>query len=357
MSGKYIVDTESTESAKNTVDSADDSITDKKGKNKSLVVFFVLLLACAITGLDIIQVVLVSRRIKISTEKSFKESCEQVTAGYSHSLANKVGEYAGRLDRYMTEDIVTSGDETQIVQWLRFHAGIRDKDFNAVFFCGADGISCDDSGMTTDIAGRDVFTAIMQQNRDTYVSNPDMFNGEAVTTIVRAVKHDGITIGFFGCVIPLKTIQDIVGSIKLGNGGYAILLSDDGTIMSYPETAVVMKKNLLRDSESRADIEALAAKMTAGESGIMWTSDYAAAENKNLVAYDPVRGTPWSLAFSVPETQVYASRNELVRWMVITVCVIGVILISYCNFFIRAEGLIPRPLGRMKGIKSRLRYL
>jgi hypothetical protein len=25
--------------------------------------------------------------------------------------------------------------------------------------------------------------------------------------------------------------------------------------------------------------------------------------------------------------------------------------------FIRAEGLIPRPLGRMKGIKSRLRYL
>jgi hypothetical protein len=24
---------------------------------------------------------------------------------------------------------------------------------------------------------------------------------------------------------------------------------------------------------------------------------------------------------------------------------------------IRAEGLIPRPLGRMKGIKSRLRYL
>jgi hypothetical protein len=27
------------------------------------------------------------------------------------------------------------------------------------------------------------------------------------------------------------------------------------------------------------------------------------------------------------------------------------------RYFIRAEGLIPRPLGRMKGIKSRLRYL
>jgi hypothetical protein len=27
------------------------------------------------------------------------------------------------------------------------------------------------------------------------------------------------------------------------------------------------------------------------------------------------------------------------------------------NEFIRADGLIPRPLGRMKGIKSRLRYL
>jgi len=36
---------------------------------------------------------------------------------------------------------------------------------------------------------------------------------------------------------------------------------------------------------------------------------------------------------------------------------LGVYLLLGLELLIRAEGLIPRPLGRMKGIKSRQRYL
>ncbi len=58
--------------------------------------------------------------------------------------------------------------------------------------------------------------------------------GEAVTSVMRVVKRDGKVIGCVGMDISLKKLTDLVESIKIGEGGYMVLIQDDGVIMADP---------------------------------------------------------------------------------------------------------------------------
>jgi hypothetical protein len=58
-----------------------------KSKQSRLVRFFVLTLGLVICGLNVVQVLIVSRKTKNSVEQNYIEDCEQITAAYSLSIA------------------------------------------------------------------------------------------------------------------------------------------------------------------------------------------------------------------------------------------------------------------------------
>ena len=58
--------------------------------------------------------------------------------------------------------------------------------------------------------------------------------GEAVTSVMRAVRRDGRIIGCMGMDISLKKLTDLVQSIHIGSTGYMALLQDDGVILADP---------------------------------------------------------------------------------------------------------------------------
>jgi len=58
--------------------------------------------------------------------------------------------------------------------------------------------------------------------------------GEAVTSAARTVLRGGQVIGVMGIDISLKNLTELIKSVKLGDGGYLVLVQDDGVIMAEP---------------------------------------------------------------------------------------------------------------------------
>ncbi|HAH61566.1 MAG TPA: methyl-accepting chemotaxis protein [Treponema sp.] len=294
-----------------------------------LVIFFVTTLGLIFLGLNTVQTLLVSRKTKNSIELSYIEDCRQITAAYSLALTNKLNEYTSELNQYVTADVVRTGDETQIVQWLRSHANIRSKDFDYVFFCGPDGTVYTDTNETATVTDRSYFKAIINEGKDEYIDNPviSKTTGNPIIHVSKAVKAGGKTIGFFSGVVPLTTIQNTISGIKLGESGYAWILADDGTVVAHQDGSLVMQKNFLNGlGAEHGDLTEAAKEMAGGKSGTAWANDLQG--NKVCVVYAPVAETSWSFAFAVSQAQVYRTADELTGTMIMTAVVILAVLLA-----------------------------
>jgi methyl-accepting chemotaxis protein len=310
----------------------------KKTKKGHLVSFFVMTLGFVVFGLNILQVLLVSEKTKGSIEQSYIEDCQQITTAYSLALTNRLGEYMNELNQYVTADVIRTGDETQIIQWLHSHANIRSRDFDYVFFCGPDGTAYTDSNTTATVTDRDYFKAIIKEGKSEYIANPviSKTTGKPIIHIVKAVTLDGKTIGFFAGVVPLTTIQKTTGNIKLGETGYAWILANDGTIVAHQNSSLAMNKNFLNDLEAENnDLIKLAKEMVKGKSGTAWVNDLQG--NRVCVVYVPVEGTLWSFAFAVAQNQVHRTAGELTRTMIMTAAVILAVLLLISGITIYRE--------------------
>ncbi|MCI1209813.1 MAG: methyl-accepting chemotaxis protein, partial [Treponema sp.] len=307
----------------------------KRQRKKKLVTFFILTLAGVFLVLNILQLFYVSGRTKTAVEKSYIDDCTQITAGYSLALSHYIVEYENLLDRYANADIVQTGDETQIVNWLRSHASTRSPEFTYIFFCGPDGIAYVDTGESAVVTDRPYFKAIIKEGKETYVNDPVLSKttGKPLIHIVHAAKVNGKTIGFFAGVVPVDDIQKAVSDIKLGDDGYGMLLAGDGTVIAHQDAELVMNKNLLTESGStHTDITAMAKKMIAGETGTVWVDNFRG--RRECIVYAPVEGTSWSFAFAVSDDQVHKTAKQLSGMMVTTALLILAVILALTGIII-----------------------
>jgi Methyl-accepting chemotaxis protein len=301
------------------------SVSEKKGH---LVSFFLVTLGLIILLLNVVQVLAVSEKAKVSIEKSYIQDCRQITAAYSLALTNRLGQYEHELDQYLNAEVVKTGDSAQIISWLRSHPDIRSKDFDYVFFGMPDGTVYTDTNVTAQVTDRDYYKAIILDKADSFISNPvvSKTTGMQIIHVAKAVIVNGKRIGYFAGVVPLTTIQNTTRSITLGDSGYAWILANDGTVVAHQDSSLIMQKNFLKDlDEKNADLTALAKEMAAGKDGSAWVKDL---QGKSVcVVYVPVKNTQWNFAFAVSRKQVYQTADELRTTMILTAGVILVVLL------------------------------
>jgi methyl-accepting chemotaxis protein len=310
----------------------------ENSKRGHLVTFFVITLGFIILALNCIQVLLVSQKTKTSFEESYIQDCRQITEAYSLALTNRLGGYMNELNQYVTADVSESGNEAQIIQWLRSHADTRSKDFDYVFFCGPEGIAYTDTNTSAPVTDRNYFKAIMQNGKTEYIDNPviSKTTGKPIIHIAKAVISEGKTIGFFAGVVPLTTIQHTTENIKLGESGYAWILANDGTVVAHKDTNIAMQKNFLTGlGTEHSDLAAIAKEMAAGKADTAWVKDLQG--NRVCVVYAPVAGTTWSFAFAVSQNQVHRSAGELTRTMIFTAAAILAVLLVISGIIIYRE--------------------
>lgn len=303
----------------------------KNGKKRgsSLIVSLMVSIGLCIVFMNLLQVVVISRDLKVDSVEDEIEDLTRVADAYVKVIENKIDQYNEALDYYTNADIIKTGDIDAIGEWLVEHEWVRDNDFDYIMIAGPDGYTYNDIGTRTDISTRDYFQAIMKEGKDEYIDDPvvSKTTGESVVHITKALKANGKTIGMVAGVVNLKKINEVVNSIKIGESGYAWLLASDGLCMAHPQSDFIMQKNFINGlSAGFEDMQELAQSIVSGSSGYGWVNGYPTG--KDLIVYHGFTLTKWGFAITVPDHQVYALVTKMQKQMIAFAVFVIVLLVA-----------------------------
>lgn len=182
-----------------------------------------------------------------------------------------------------------------------------------------------------DLKGTEFFSSAFSGN--TFVSVPIELEGykELVTVSSAPLWNDGVrgttVIGVIYFVSPYTYLSDIVGGIKVSEGGTAYMLDPTGVTIAHtnPEGAL-NRENTADDAKSNKALSTLAAiegRMTRGESGF---ESYTYGGVNKFLAYSPVENTNgWSVAVCAP-TNDFLSQTFVGIVTVIIMLIVFVII-------------------------------
>lgn len=208
---------------------------------------------------------------------------------------------------------------------------VADHDFERGFLVGSDGVDLI-SGMN--LAGSGVFQEAMKGN--TFISTPAY--SEITQSVSYAVSaplwENGIpgtkAVGAVVYIPNGESLNDIMRSIKVGEGGTAFMLDANGMTIADIDSSLVGVENsiALGDTNPRLrKYSEICKRMVAGEAG---TGTYSYNGKTKVVAYSPVPGiNGWSIG-------VAAVRNEFLGMFYLSVAVTTLFVIAFTVYGVRS---------------------
>ncbi len=241
---------------------------------------------------------------------------------------------------YETGSIARLADSTKTAQEKEeiLKQRIKDHNFQGGYLLDSKGI---DVISGNDYSNQDYFRVAMKG--DTYVSTPTYDEDtKAVTYAVSAPLWENGIPGTtpVGAVVYIPNgefLNEIMRSIKVGDGGTAFMLDENGiTIADIDSKNVGIEDSVhLGEKNSKLkDYSEICKKMVAGENG---TGTYSYAGKTKVVAYSPVKDmNGWSIG-------VAAVRNEFLGMFYLSIVITIIFVIAFTAFGIR-NGIL---LGKM----------
>lgn len=148
---------------------------------------------------------------------------------------------------------------------------------------------------------------------------------------------------YIGCItvdISLDTIAQIIGNIKVGEKGTAMLLAGDGTyIYTQDMSKVASAMNIADDPEN---ISQIASTVLGSESG---QATFKSPEGKMNVYFNTMPEVGWKLLLVMPNSEIMSSVQQMINIITI-ISIIAIVLTSLLIFFI-AKG-IAKPIVKVK---------
>lgn len=167
----------------------------------------------------------------------------------------------------------------------------------------------------------------------------------AMTTYSYPFLKDGDIWGVATVDIALTRLTDIIRGIKVGETGFAFLLSRDGRFLSMQDEKLELKKTIFEAAKEfgSGELEMLGKRMTAGERGFISMIE-PIGKRRAWFVYGPIPTTGWSLAIVYPEDEIMSGLTGL-HHRVIAITAIGMAVIFLTILFISFR--ISRPIGRL----------
>ncbi|MGP1432163.1 MAG: methyl-accepting chemotaxis protein [Treponema sp.] len=301
-----------------------------RDKKRKIAVIVGLTVGGLIIGMNILQTLYISDRIKRSVTDEYVTTSVQIANAYSLAIANKMDEYMESMRCYTDADVIASANDALIVAWMREHVSTRRAFFSSVMYVDKNGQAYKDTGGETSVADTDFFAAIMQHQKNEYIDNPvaDSDTGKTVFHVARAAKVNGKIQGIFVALVSIETLQYMINYIRLGETGYAWIISNDGRILAHYDQSYILKTNILH--LPKESIVQLARAAADGGMGSGWIDSLDGSASKDFVAYTPIANTPWVFGLSIKDSQVYQTGNALRSFMFATGAVICAVLFVMC---------------------------
>jgi len=153
------------------------------------------------------------------------------------------------------------------------------------------------------------------------------------------------TQAFHGVVtadISLAWLQKLVSSIRIGESGYAFLVSKKGMFVTHPDVRNIMKETLLSLAEKHNNVEqiSVANDMLNGDEGFVLVRSIVTGK-KCWMYYAPLPSSGWSIAVMFPQHELMAIITNLNR-VVIALGITGFFFLTLVIIII--AGSITKPL-------------
>jgi GAF domain-containing protein len=129
--------------------------------------------------------------------------------------------------------------------------------------------------------------------------------------------------GILVAEVNLKFMWDLVDQLKVGNTGYAYVVDEQGNLIAYKDTTLVLRgENLMKISEVSEFVRnpILTTDITPG------VETYAGLNGSTVVGtYVPLGTPPWAVVIELPRSEAYQSINTLVVQTCIIILVIALL--------------------------------
>ena len=261
------------------------------------------------------------------TYTSIKRTVLPLTRDLSQEILKARSAEVGRLMQgYQNEirmlagrKLIRSGDFAAIGRDLVKQASTINQDFEILFFTDAQGRYITTRGDTGTVADRAYWQTIMNKGQDAVISNPlvSKSTGQPVFVVASVVTNEkGERIGVAAATVLLKTLSQIVNSIKIGQTGTGWVVDNTGLIVAHPLPQLPMKLNLLKSSEmGYQELDAIGAKIVRGEAG---QGSYVRPDGTRFVSiFNPIPNTPgWAFGIALTQAEYMDRPERLIRQIV-----------------------------------------
>ncbi len=297
-------------------------------KKKSVIRRVVAITGITITVLFAGLTIFTAGLVSASSQETADNDVQIIAESYASYVASWLAENLNLLEFYTKSDVIHNAAPSQeIGSWLATTTSRRSPEISYVLYIDAEGNSFYDNGNRGSHGDRDYFKTVMQ-GADSCITNPTLARATGIVSIMlvrAAYDRDGRKLGMFVGVKEISDIQEKIGGFTLGERGYALMLSGDGTAMCHPDPDMQMTANLLTESVAgHQDIAEVARSMTTGKTGSALVNSFVEPGTRDYVFYSPVENTYWSVAIGVPESQIEASSTQVLR--ILLACNIGITL-------------------------------
>ncbi|MFA5465883.1 MAG: methyl-accepting chemotaxis protein [Candidatus Cloacimonadales bacterium] len=166
--------------------------------------------------------------------------------------------------------------------------------------------------------------------------------GVLMTSLTFPIKKNNHFVGVAGGDITLDNINVLISQIKIFNTGYAFLLSNNGTFLSYPQKKFIGEKTLEEYSKeiNNSKLSDLSKEVLNGKSGRVQIKDPIIGKNA-IYVYHPVGSTGWSMVSVIPKGEMLKDLYSLITGMII-IAVIAIILFIFISLTLASS--ISKPI-------------
>ena len=271
----------------------------------------------------IVMLLIVSLSLAILGGINYWKTSEILSREVEATMNEKVGDNAAAISAWFAErqaeikvlarsPVIVSGNEESILAYLNEEIK-KNPVYNNFLYFDAAGNALAANRARSAVGDRDYVKQVIAGGKASFVNDPYVARttGKTVTTISAPIVRDGKIVGGIGGSVELDTIVKMVSDIKIAKTGYGFMLQDDGLMIAHPDNKLVMKQNLLKDEKTSASLkqvlDAGAIKRTSGFAGYEYNGE------KKFAAYNPIRGTSWSLYVTAPAAELTVALSELQR--------------------------------------------
>jgi methyl-accepting chemotaxis protein len=164
------------------------------------------------------------------------------------------------------------------------------------------------TGKTGSVAERDYFQHSIKGQ--VFISDPIMgkLSGNPLI-IISSPHYSNQTIdGVVGLAVELQQLAALVNREPLGKGGYSYMIDQQGVILAHPNPALLFTRGDYIDKPEAGELRELIRRMSAQESGLYY---YRYQNEDKLAVYMPLGINGWSLASSIPTSEIFIDANRV----------------------------------------------